>query len=112
MRELGFTMEQRAKSWLESQGCKRITNNFNCRYGEIDLIMLDHTILLFIEVRYREKNQFGGAHSSINSRKKTAIIRSSQIFLQKNPQWQNYFMRYDVVTIQGDQWTWIKGAFY
>ena len=111
MRETGHNHEKKAQQWLEKQGCHLIANNFHCRYGEIDLIMRQNSILLFVEVRYRKHPHFGYAHETICTKKQQRIIRSCKYFLQKKPQWNNYLMRYDVVAIQGQQALWIPGAF-
>ena len=58
MRKLGYSAEKQAQRWLEQQGCRLVAHNFYCRYGEIDLIMQQDSILLFIEVRFRMHRTF------------------------------------------------------
>lgn len=52
-REQGEYTESLACRYLKNKGLKLVEKNFNCRVGEIDLIMQDDNNLVFIEVRYR-----------------------------------------------------------
>ena len=40
--------------------------NFSCRGGEIDLVLLDGDTIVFAEVRYRRSRRFGSAAESVN----------------------------------------------
>jgi putative endonuclease len=53
---------------LIERGLKLVTQNYHCRFGEIDLIMKDGKTLVFVEVRLRSNNQFGSAASIITPR--------------------------------------------
>jgi putative endonuclease len=50
-----------AQKYLTQHGLKLIEQNYHSRYGEIDLIMQDQSTLVFIEVRQRSSQLFGGA---------------------------------------------------
>ena len=50
----GQTAERHAREHLEQHGLRLVTQNWQCRRGELDLIMLDGNCLVFIEVRYRQ----------------------------------------------------------
>ena len=52
----GVAGEDAALAFLLSQGCKLIARNWHCAYGEIDLIVKNGNMILFVEVKYR-KNQ-------------------------------------------------------
>ena len=105
--------------YLKSQGLKLIDRNFNSRFGEIDIIMLDKKILVFVEVRYRKNNNFGGALASITPSKQNKLRRTAELYLQKNTQHEN--ARFDVVSMSknaqtntnNQQYTfdWIPNAF-
>jgi len=106
-------------SYLKSQGLKLIDKNFNSRFGEIDIIMLDKKILVFVEVRYRKNNKFGGALASITPSKQNKLRKTAELYLQKNTQHQN--ARFDVVSMSKNTQTnpdkqpytfdWIPNAF-
>lgn len=68
--EIGKLIEDNACDYLEQQGLKLLTRNFLCKMGEIDLIMRDKDDLVFIEVRYRQSDDYGDGVESITWHKK------------------------------------------
>ena len=50
---IGYKAEENALSFLVRQGLDVVERNFRCRFGEIDLIMRDGDVLVFVEVRKR-----------------------------------------------------------
>ena len=52
----GVNAEVACCNYLTSRGLKLIEKNFSCRLGEIDIIMHDKDILVFVEVRFRKNN--------------------------------------------------------
>lgn len=95
----GLEGENIALHFLLEQGCQLIARNWHCPYGEIDLIMQFQDILLFIEVKYRKNNQFGGVQYSIGKKKLTKLCNSIEYYLQKNQ--INKVCRLDAVLIEG-----------
>ncbi len=81
MNERGQLAERWAAQYLQRQGLQLISQNYRGRYGEIDLIMQDGATLVFIEVRLRSNENFGGAAASIDTRKQQRIIRTAQQYL-------------------------------
>lgn len=69
MNNLGVHAEKIAADYLLKQGLLLITQNYHCKYSEIDLIMRDGKITVFVEVRLRTSSAFGGAGSSITKSK-------------------------------------------
>lgn len=80
----GNAAEQLAALFLQKRGLKLVERNFRCAYGEIDLIMLDGNTLVFIEVRLRSSDNFGGAAMSINQSKQQKLRRSAALYLQSH----------------------------
>ena len=111
----GRLAEDKALDYLENQGLVLEARNFRSRQGEIDLIMLDNDTCVFIEVRSRKNNSFLHAAETIDQRKRTKIIQTSQLYIQKMQKKSNRFFRFDVVTINGQfddvNIEWIKNAF-
>ena len=60
MRDRGFAVEAYVANYLEQQGLELVSQNFNCKLGEIDLILKEQKTLVFTEVRYRKNSKFGG----------------------------------------------------
>jgi len=95
----GQYAENIALKYLQSQGLKKIQNNFSCKCGEIDLIMTDNASIIFIEVRYRKKIQFGHPLETINYNKQQKIIKTIQFFLLSQPDYQQFPCRIDAVAL-------------
>lgn len=111
-RQIGDKAEKQALEFLRSQKLKLIENNFNCRHGEIDLVMQHGEQLVFVEVRYRKHHQYGTGAESVDYRKQQKILKSAETFLQRNVNYRNLPCRIDVVSIGPDDGNinWIKNA--
>ena len=108
----GSDAEELAVSYLQRQHLVLVTKNYRSRFGEIDLIMRDGGTLVFIEVRMRANDQFGGAAASITPAKQTKLVRTARHYLSEinnEPP-----CRFDVVLLSGDdgqEIEWIRDAF-
>ena len=103
---LGRDAEARALTFLLQQGLTLIEKNFRCRAGEIDLIMRDADMLVFIEVRSRKDRRFGGAAAIVGPVKQQRLWRSAAFYLlrfRKPP-----VCRFDLVAIDGEDLRWMK----
>jgi putative endonuclease len=116
MRLLGDYWENVAYDYLKSHSLKKIKRNFNCKAGEIDLIMSDNDILIFIEVKYRKNDDWVSAAESVTRKKQLRIIKAAQMFLLQNKKFAQWICRFDVVSIEGTKQNpkieWIENAFY
>ena len=101
MREIGAHYEAQAAHFLQQSGLEILQKNFTCRAGEIDLICRDLEYLVFVEVRYRQNAEYGGAAASVTYVKRTRIIRSAKRFLQTNTSYRDWPSRFDVVAVSG-----------
>ena len=110
----GQQAEQLALAYLTKQGLTMVTQNYHSRRGEIDLIMEDKEILVFVEVRYRKSAKYGSALESVNGQKQARIIRTAQQYLQQYPSNHSAY-RFDVVALNPNENTtdinWVKDAF-
>ena len=109
----GKTCEEHALNYLKKNGLKLIEKNFNSRYGEIDLIMQQENAVVFIEVRYRKNDAFGGAKASVTPAKQKKIQKTALYYMQKQGRELN--SRFDVIAMSGENKNlnieWIKNAF-
>lgn len=96
----GKLFEEQAKQFLLMQQFEFIEANSHCKFGELDLIMLDDQTLCFIEVRYRGLQSKTSALASIDHRKQKKIQKSAQFWLLNNPQYQQRFCRFDCIGIE------------
>jgi len=110
--ERGREAEASALAFLQSQGLRLHAQNWRCRFGELDLVMQDKDSLVFVEVRYRRSNHFGGAAQSVDANKQRKLARSAQQFLQQNATLTNQPCRFDVIALgETARPEWIKNAF-
>lgn len=112
MKDVGAQAENWAAQYLRQQGLKPVTQNYRCRFGEIDLVMQDGATLVFVEVRLRRNAGFGGAAASIDSHKQQRLIRTAQHYLAGIPNQPP--CRFDAVLMdeaQGGNVQWLKNAF-
>ncbi|KAA6186636.1 YraN family protein [Thiohalocapsa marina] len=108
--QTGDAKEALARRFLEQQGLQHVAHNVRCRLGEIDLVMRDAQTLVFVEVRYRRSERFGGAAASVDWRKQRKLSAAARYFLQRRQ--IDLPCRFDVVAITaGDHIDWIKHAF-
>jgi putative endonuclease len=119
-RDVGILWENAACAHLQQAGLQPLARNFNCRYGEIDLIMLDENerarhCIVFVEVRYRQTAARGDGVASVGAAKRQKLLRSAAIYLQAHPRFGAEPCRFDVVACQGTpaqpQFEWIRAAF-
>ncbi len=113
-RLLGKYTETIACTFLQQQSLVLLARNVQSRFGEIDLVMRDHDCIVFVEVRYRKHARFGGALASVTYHKQQRLLKTAMIYLQRQPQLQDLPLRFDVVTLEGNNTVvshWVKHAF-
>lgn len=108
----GVDAEQHAMQWCLNQGWQVLERNFRCKVGEVDLICLAESVLVFIEVRQRTSSRYGSAAATVNASKQRKLIKAAQTFLQRRPELAAHPARFDVITLSDNATpNWIKGAF-
>lgn len=100
----GIRGEELALKFLLKKNYRLIIRNFHSAGGEIDLIMLDNDVLVFIEVKYR-KTGLQTALSSISQSKQRKLYETAGVFLSRFPAYENNFTRFDVIVITGNSET-------
>ena len=107
----GFEAEKLAATFLQNHGLKMVAHNYHCRFGEIDLIMLDGKTLVFIEVRLRSNQQFGNAGTSITAQKKQKLIITAQHYLQTHGDSECRFDAVLMSKLDTANIEWVRNAF-
>ena len=114
-RSVGILWENAALAHLQRAGLQPLTRNFNCRYGEIDLIMRDADDLVFVEVRYRGSAARGDGVASVGASKRAKLVRTAQMYLQAHPVLAAQPCRFDVIGCSGTPQRpvidWMRAAF-
>lgn len=114
-RDRGGTYENLALNYLQRRGLRLEERNYCCKAGEIDLIMRENDILAFVEVRFRESPDYGGALASVTPAKQRRIARAAAHYLQGRYPGREPYCRFDVVGIhlinERAEIDWIPNAF-
>jgi putative endonuclease len=106
--EQGRAWEDVALAFLERHGLVLVEANFQCKPGEIDLILRDGASLVFVEVRQRAQGAPVSAAESISPAKIRRVIRAAQVYLQRFDRLPP--CRIDVIAIDGGHVEWIRNA--
>ncbi|MBT3047001.1 MAG: YraN family protein [gamma proteobacterium symbiont of Ctena orbiculata] len=109
--EFGQQAEQQALDFLQRRGLKLLQRNFRCKTGEIDLVMREAETLVFVEVRYRQTNDFGRALETVTASKQRKLLATANRYLQLKR--LDSACRFDVIALNGSGSTpveWIKNA--
>lgn len=111
----GAAWESLARAELERHGLRALAANTSYRFGELDLVMADGATVVFVEVRYRRGDAFGGGLASVDARKRRRIALAAQAFLATQPALAARPCRFDVVAISGradaPRIDWVRNAF-
>lgn len=99
--DLGLQGEKLALAYLSGLGYRFLAKNYRCRLGEIDLIMEEGPVLVFIEVKARRSTLYGLPQEAVGRAKQAKIRRLAQYYLvTMNIKEQQ--LRFDVVAILFD----------
>ena len=111
----GASWELAARRHLETAGLRLLAANQRYRMGELDLVMRDGDVVVFVEVRYRRSSGFGGSAPSVDASKQRKLVLAAQCFLAAHPDLARHACRFDVVAVDGSadapHIDWIRNAF-
>lgn len=116
-RAFGSIIEQAAARFLQQHGLSLVCHSFSCRAGEIDLVMREQDVFVFVEVRYRRRSHHGTAAASVTWHKQRRIIHTAKVFLGSRGLTDRHVCRFDVVGISPHvitgqlRFEWIRDAF-
>jgi putative endonuclease len=113
---LGAHYEDAALAYLRQNGLQLLTQNYRCRFGEIDLVMRHQKCLVFVEVRFRSRNRFAGASLTVDHRKQAKLLKTAAMFLSQHRRHADDTVRFDVLAFDrtdsaSSTIQWIKDAF-
>jgi putative endonuclease len=94
--------ENLAAVFLRDKGYQLLDRNYHTRFGELDLVMLENEMVVFVEVKTRTSKKFGSPEDSINSSKMEHLQNAGLLWLQEHPKSPDDW-RIDVVSIFMDR---------
>lgn len=95
---LGREGERIAEQFLREKGFKLVERNYRCAAGELDLIVLDKRVVVFVEVKTRTGLGFGSPLEAVAYHKQQKMIHAAQYFLSEKGLHQRD-ARFDVVGV-------------
>ena len=94
--QIGRLGEAAAVRYLERAGWRIVERNYRCPYGEIDIVAQDGETIVFVEVRARSGEAFGGPEESVTPAKAGRMARCALAYVQAHPEqcaaWRIDFM--------------------
>ena len=94
---LGLSAESRAAAYLIAKGYRIVARRWKSPVGEIDIVARRRGVLVFVEVKAREK--LADAAESIGRRQQQRIIAAAEFWLAGHPDDAMSDMRFDVVLV-------------
>lgn len=78
-----------------------VARNFRGRGGEIDIVARDGDVLVFVEVRFREEDEFGAPEETVTPVKRGRIVSAARAYLStiSPADWKE--ARFDVAAVEG-----------
>ena len=96
---LGAAGELLARRHLERRGYRFVTANWRRPYAELDLIMRDGDVLVFVEVKTRSGERLGTAEEALTPAQTRRLLHGAQTFLAEREDLSRLFWRVDLVAI-------------
>lgn len=83
-RLIGRWGEELVATDLRRKGCRVLAANWQCRMGEIDLIVSDGAYIRFVEVKLRKDSNFAAPREFVDRRKQEKLKVTAQLYLAQH----------------------------
>lgn len=92
--------ETAAEQYLRRKGYRIVARNLRSSVGELDLVAEDGPVLVFVEVKARRTDAFGGAIHAVHQRKQEKLIQLAAQYVAQH-HLKDRPCRFDVILLQG-----------
>lgn len=99
--EFGKWGEQQAADFLQAKGFRILERNWKSFRHEVDIIALDGSTLVFVEVKSRAKNFLVEPERAVDWRKERSLCSAANTYLKYHR--VNADVRFDIVTVVGSE---------
>ncbi len=109
--KIGVSGEEAAARFFEEHGFSILAKNFRFgRAGEIDLVVQKDNLVIFVEVKSRNTDTYGGAIYAIGPSKKRKLKIVADAFLRLNPTLndKNMLFRFDLLAYNNGSFNWVQ----
>jgi len=90
-----------AAAYLRRKHYKILAHGYRCRYGEIDLIVSNSDVLVFVEVKLRKNDRFASAMEHVDCNKQQRLRSTAMMYLAQTH--TDLPARFDVIEIYAPQ---------
>lgn len=95
--ETGKTGENIAAEYLQREGYFLLEQNWRHRKAEIDLIVKQNDILVFVEVKTRSNTFFSDPELSVDEQKQALITNAAMVYMEEiGHEWE---VRFDIIAV-------------
>lgn len=97
--------EERASELLSAEGCEIVARNARTRAGEIDIVAVDRSTLVFVEVKTMRTGARSGPERpvlAVGPRKQVQVRRLARAWLAENRPPRYASIRFDVIGVSLD----------
>ncbi len=98
--ETGNTGENLAADFLQKKGYEIVARNYRYKRAEIDLIVQQKNLLVFVEVKTRTSSSFGEPEAFVDTKKTVKIFEGAGQYIHET-NW-NGNIRFDIVSVKMD----------
>jgi putative endonuclease len=93
----GLSAESRAAAFLVGKGFRILARRWKCPLGEIDIVARRRRLLVFVEVKARER--LDDAAWSVTDRQRARIVAAAELWLAANPDQSIQDIRFDAMLV-------------
>lgn len=96
--DLGRRGEQAAEHFLHGLGFKTLARRFNTPSGELDLVMLDGSTIVFVEVKTQKDTTWLDPQDRVTGHKQARLFRAAKWYIVRH-RLDDRPLRFDVVAV-------------
>ena len=93
--------EAQVAEYLRERGYRIVAAKYRCRFGELDLIAQDGEVLCFVEVKLRDRVDYGLPREFVTRAKQRRLRMTAQFYLSTHD--PDALCRFDVAEVYTDR---------
>lgn len=110
---IGLKAESLACDYLKDNGFEIVERNYRDRFCEIDIIAKNKESICFVEVKFRNTNDFGGGVGAVHNNKQHRLQKAAEVWLSQHKGFDNLQPQIDIIAVdQNNQIEYLPNAVY
>lgn len=94
----GNAGENMAADFLQNKGFEIVARNYRYKHSEIDLIVKQEALLVFVEVKTRSSTSFGEPEDFVDAKKASKIFEGADQYIHETNWIGN--IRFDIISVK------------